>query len=69
MSKAKPLRNKCERCGEELHPDRETMLELDQRTNTFTNSEDVPEDVSQGWFPFGATCAKVELKRHKALKK
>lgn len=33
-------------------------LELDQRTNTYHDLGGVPEDRSQGWFPFGLTCAR-----------
>lgn len=32
-------------------------LELDQRTDTYHDHGDVPIDSSQGWFPFGMTCA------------
>jgi hypothetical protein len=59
----KEERRKCERCGEELHPDRLVWLEFDQRTSTYTN-QDVPEKYSQGGFTFGAACAKRELARH-----
>ena len=36
-------------------------LELDQRDNTYHDRGDVPSDQSQGWFPFGMTCAKRKL--------
>ncbi len=36
-------------------------LELDQRSNTYHDRGDVPEDRSQGWFPFGLTCARKLL--------
>lgn len=39
-------------------------LELDQRTDTYTDSGDVPEEHSQGWFPFGPTCARKLRKAH-----
>ena len=32
-------------------------LELDQRTFTYHDRGDVPAEKSQGWFPFGMTCA------------
>jgi hypothetical protein len=32
-------------------------LEQDQRDNTYHDRGDVPSDQSQGWFPFGITCA------------
>jgi hypothetical protein len=62
----KEVRQRCERCGEFLHPDRITWLEYDQRTSTYTD-EEVPEKYSQGGFPFGARCAIQEKKRHAAL--
>src|ERR1044072_1501777 len=33
-------------------------LELDQRTDTYHDRGGVPADRSQGWFPFGMTCAR-----------
>lgn len=36
-------------------------LELDQRTNTYHDHGGVPMDHSQGWFPFGMTCARTEI--------
>ncbi len=38
-------------------------LELDQRTNTYHDFGGVPDDRSQGWFPFGMTCARKLLKQ------
>lgn len=38
-------------------------LEYDQRTWTYHDFRDVPEDKSQGWFPFGLTCAKKMVKK------
>jgi hypothetical protein len=32
-------------------------LELDQRSDTYHDLGDVPPELSQGWFPFGITCA------------
>lgn len=37
-------------------------LELDQRVNAYHDFGGVPSDNSQGWFPFGMTCAKKLLK-------
>lgn len=59
-------RKHCQRCGEELHPDREVWLELDQRTQTYTNEGAVPPEYSQGGFPFGSACAKREIAKHQA---
>lgn len=36
-------------------------LELDQRNHTYHDRGDVPTDESQGWFPFGMTCARTTL--------
>ncbi len=36
-------------------------LELDQRTNTYHDREDVPPEMSRGWFPFGMSCARKKL--------
>lgn len=36
-------------------------LELDQRTSTFHDFGGVPPDLSQGWFPFGMSCARKKL--------
>jgi hypothetical protein len=58
-------RPNCDRCGEELHPDRTVWLELNHRTGKYT-TEDVPEEESQGCFPFGVACSKrviVERKK------
>jgi hypothetical protein len=64
MSDLNPGPNFCERCRVKIKPDREVWLELDQRTNTYTDSRDVPPEKSQGWFVFGADCAEVERARH-----
>lgn len=40
-------------------------LELDQRTDTYHDLEGVPAERSQGWFPFGMTCAKAKLAEHR----
>jgi len=50
----------CENCGRELNPKKIKWLELDTRTNTFTDDE-LPEQYSQGGFPFGIACAKRVL--------
>jgi hypothetical protein len=38
-------------------------LELDQRTNEYHDFGGVPQDRSQGWFPFGLGCAKTLIKQ------
>lgn len=56
---------RCTCCDQPLKR-RYRMLELDQRTNTYHDFHGVPEDQSQGWFPFGLTCAKNKLAEAKA---
>lgn len=46
----------CTCCGRELSA-AHRMLEYDQRSGTYHDFRDVPETQSQGWFPFGLTCA------------
>ena len=53
----------CERCGKELKYSKIIWLELDQRTNTYSN-QPVPYEYSQGGFAFGKDCAMVEIKKH-----
>jgi hypothetical protein len=38
-------------------------LELDQRSDTYHDFGGVPTDKSQGWFPFGMSCARTLMKR------
>lgn len=56
----------CTCCERDLTGHAVRMLELDQRTDTYHDARDVPADKSQGWFPFGLTCAKKMLKAHRA---
>lgn len=42
---------------------RVAWLELDQRTDTYHDFGGVPEAKSQGWFVFGMTCAKTNLRK------
>lgn len=57
----------CTRCEKKLNKNNMVMLELDQRTDTYHNLQNVPQDKSQGWFPFGKDCAKVEIQIHKDI--
>ena len=41
-------------------------LELDQRTDTYHDRGNVPPDKSQGWFPFGISCARTLLAKANA---
>lgn len=62
----------CTCCERDLSGHAVRMLEYDQRTQTFHDLPDVPADQSQGWFPFGLTCAeklvRTENERRAALK-
>lgn len=59
---------KCQRCGLPIRPGRGVMLELDQRTNTYTR-QPVPAEHSQGGFWFGRDCARTEKARHAAAQR
>ena len=53
----------CELCEQKLNKGRIVWLELNLYTHTWhANEGEVPEDESQGWFPFGAACARKVLK-------
>ena len=56
----------CTCCERDLSGHAVRMLELDQRTDTYHDKRGVPENRSQGWFPFGLSCAKQKLKEHTA---
>jgi hypothetical protein len=55
----------CTCCKRDLSGHAFRWLELDQRTQTYHDDGDVPADRSQGWFPFGLTCAKKLVAAHK----
>lgn len=52
----------CTCCGKTLRG-KVAYLELDQRTGRYHDCGDIPVEQSQGWFPFGKTCAQHELER------
>lgn len=60
----------CTCCERDLSGHAFRWLELDQRASTYHDIGDVPPNNSQGWFPFGLTCAKklvkAEVKRRGA---
>lgn len=58
FSELSPSERYCTCCGRELSGHAFRWLELDQRTNTYHDRGDVAPEKSQGWFPFGLTCAK-----------
>jgi hypothetical protein len=52
----------CECCGRAIKFGTAVWLELDQRVGRYHDFDlGVPEGVSQGWFVFGATCARREV--------
>lgn len=57
----------CTCCGRELSA-AHRMLEHDQRTGGYHDFNDVPEFHSQGWFPFGLTCAAKAVKHEADLR-
>jgi hypothetical protein len=57
----KPDQRFCTHCKKPLEKS-VAWLELDQRTNKYHCLGDVPSDQSQGWFPFGVSCAKKIMK-------
>lgn len=63
-----PGTKRCEKCNEVLNEGRLVWLELDRRTNTYTDDEDVPHEHSQGWFTFGKACAARLRKEHAKVK-
>ena len=58
--------DECQCCGKRIKAGKEVMLELDQRDSTYHDFGDVPDDKSQGFFPFGASCAKRQRAEAKA---
>lgn len=58
-----PTERYCTCCGRTL-TGKIRWLELDQRTNTYHDHGDVPDDKSQGAFPFGLACATAKLAEH-----
>jgi hypothetical protein len=49
--------DQCDCCGRTIKPGRVVWLELDHRVGGYHDYENVPEQMSQGWFPFGPACA------------
>jgi hypothetical protein len=62
-------KNRCTMCDKLLmHTGNEVWLELDQRVNEYHDFYGIPENLSQGWFPFGRDCApKARAKARAAL--
>lgn len=60
-SEMDPVERYCTCCKQRLTK-KVAWLELDQRTDRYHDCGGVPEDKSQGWFPFGMTCARNKLK-------
>jgi hypothetical protein len=62
--------HRCERCGEVLKDKRVVWLELSNTDGKYyeineLTERSIPEGhVSQGAFPFGATCAKKQIQEY-----
>ena len=67
FSELPPSDRYCTCCRRELTGHAFRWLELDQRTNTYHDLGGVPEELSQGWFPFGIQCAKKLVDAHRAM--
>lgn len=65
-SELHPSERYCTCCEQSLKR-KFVWLELDQRNNTYHDFGGVPSDRSQGWFPFGLTCAKNMIAKAKAV--
>lgn len=52
----------CTCCDKPLNPDRTQWLEYDLRISAYHDAGGVPQADSQGWFPFGPSCAKRKRK-------
>lgn len=52
----------CTKCNKRIDPLKMIMLEYNGKTLKYHKPGDVPENESQGLFPFGADCAKRILK-------
>ena len=48
----------CSCCGKVLKTNKAIWLELSTKTSKYYLKDVVPEQDSQGYFPFGITCAK-----------
>ena len=60
----------CMECERELNPNRIVWLELNMYSGNFHKEEgEIPEEESQGWFPFGSDCAKKLLNENKECEK
>lgn len=63
-------RTTCECCGRTVKPASRVWLELDHRIGEYHDMEfGVPEAQSQGWFIFGAACARRRVAAAKAAAK
>lgn len=61
-----PEMYRCTHCEKPINPAKTAWLELDQRDDTYHDRGDVPDNLSQGWFPFGIACAKKVMKAEAA---
>lgn len=59
----------CERCGKLLDNERIVWLELNQNSGRYHEDGMVPEEESQGSFPFGPDCAAAVMETGGRLKR
>lgn len=60
--------DRCTCCDRKLKG-KVAWLEYDQRAEAYHDRGDVPPEKSQGWFPFGMTCARKLLAEEKSAKR
>lgn len=56
---------RCDHCGKVLKSPA-VPLEFDRRVGEYHDFGGVPDEYSQGWFDFGASCARTARKRARA---
>jgi hypothetical protein len=58
----------CTECGQDLDSSKAVWLELNSHTGRWSRSDgECPASESQGWFIFGAACAKKVLREQRTL--
>jgi hypothetical protein len=69
VSAALGERHNCQRCGELLNNHNIAWLELSTSSGLYYESGYVPTAESQGFFPFGVSCARAVVKAGGKLKR
>jgi len=55
--------HRCNRCNEPLMEGTEVWLNLNRETGKFTSKANGIRENEQEWFPFGKTCAKIQVNK------